>query len=266
MFNIEQFAYETVLGVRKEHAIKLGSAFLFVAFSTLYAKKVGLEVTGSVPAQGPTIYVFNHLDMLDPFRLMQASLTSTRDENGNTALARIPITLGKSTLFGIPEPENIQDRIKKKDILNSKNPFVQTLVRHTIGAFLKGNGVVPIIRGEANPEVAERLDKALKSNQTVATSIMESRDKTGGLKGIKKGAALLVQTHPDIPFQLIGISKDPARVVLGKPQTYAEIKSHGRLNLRDLTLLMADGIVDLLPEKIQERWKNGEREIERQAL
>ena len=222
---------------------------------------------GSLPATGPSIYVFNHLDMLDPFRLMRASLVATRDEDGKVALSRIPITVGKSTLFGIPEPEDVQDRTKKKDILNSKHPFVRFLVNITIGAFLRGNGVIPVVRGEANIEVAKQLDQDLKSGKTAATSIMESRDKTGGLKGIKKGAALLVQTHPDIPFQLIGISRNPAKVVLGEPQTYSQILAeHGRLKLRDLTLFMADGIVKLLPERIQERWKLGERSIEKQAL
>lgn len=267
MFNPEKFGYEKILGLQKEPGTNIVALALLKAISEIHAKKAGLEVIGSVASEGPRIYIFNHRSMADVLDLSFAAIHFTKDTNENITLGRIPRTVGKSTLFGIPESEEIQERTMKKDILNSRNPYVQALVRYTIGNFLASCGVIPIIRGQNNPQVAETFDQTLKSGGTVATSIMESRDKSGGLNGLKRGAALLVQTHPDVPFQLIGISRNPARVVLGKPRTYAQIKEEqGKLNSRDLTMLLADGIVELLPERIQQRWKMGEREAGKRSL
>ncbi len=266
MFSPEQVYYEKVLGVRREHTTNLFAVTILVGLCNLYAKKTGLEVTGYAPAAyGARFYFFNHLDNLDVFRLNSTSFKHTRGEDGEKTLGRIPRALAKSTFFGIPEPSKVRERTNKKDILNSDNPLINALVRLTIGSILYGNGFIPIRRGMADRAAEAEINKALSLHQVVASAANETRDKTGGLKGLRTGPAFLVKTHPDIPFQLVGVS--PNRVNVGQVHTYTEIKQQrGDLNLRDLTMLIADGIIELLPERVQERWRLEERQAAYQSL
>ncbi len=200
---------------------------------------------------------------------MYASLKATRGADGQSALGRIPRGLFKSTLFGIPEQSHVRQKTGKNDILNlGSNLLTNTLMRFTLGAFLYGNGAIPVFRGSVNRVAEAKISKALNvSGEAVTSSIMESRDYTGGLKGLRRGAALLVQTYPDIPFQLVGLSREPHLVNISKPSTYRAIRdARGDLDLRELTMVLADGIVELLPERIQQRWRSGERQAEYDTL
>lgn len=256
------------IGIKREYPTNIVAVATMIGLSRLYGRITGLRVEGHpLPAEGSWIYIYHHLDILDPFRLYCATLSATRGPDGEQALARNPRAIAKSTLFGIPELAKIKERTGKKDILNSNNRLVGALIRVIIGSLLYGNGHFPISRGTDDHAAKTEINQTLASGQGVVMSIMESRDKTGGLKGIKKGVAMVVKTHPDIPFQLLGISKEPHRVNIGNPQTYNAIKDErGNLNLRDLTLLLADGIAELLPEPIQKRWREGERQAEYQSL
>lgn len=263
-----QESLHAALGIKREYPTNIAAVALMAWLSNWYAKSSNLEVAGhTLPAEGAVIYIFNHLDMWDPFRLFFASQNATRDEDGKIALGRIPRGLVKSTLFGIPEPSSVRERTGKKDILNSDHPFVRALVRITIGSLLYGNGQFPVTRGTTDFKALAEADKTLKAGQPVVLSVMESRDKTGGLKGVKAGAAYIVKTNPDTYYKLVGISQDPHRVNIGDLHTFNEIKQHwGNLNLRDLTLHLADELVELLPDAIQGRWREGERQAEYQSL
>lgn len=256
------------LGIRQENPnLGYNRVRLFVWASDRYAAKTGLVVNGSVPEFGEGIFFANHIDDLDVLRMLHASIRHTQTEDGEPALGRLPHGLGKSNLFGIPEPSAIKRRTGKKDVWNSDSRLVRALIGHTVGSLLLGIGTHPVRRGMTDRVALSMVDEDLANHELVATSVIESRDKTGGLKGLKTGPAALIMTHPDTPFYLVSISKQPHVLSISKPYTVRQVTAErGEMGLRSWTMFFADGIMDMQPGDIRGSWVSGGREEARQEL
>lgn len=265
--SVEKFLYDR-LGVRKEYPkTNLLALSVLIGISNAYFFR-GLKINGSVPSEGPVLYIANHTGVSDAFGMFYAGKRVAKDKEENPTIGRIPRGVGKSTLFGIPESSEIRERTGKKDIFNSDNPLVQAFVRNVVGKLLYGAGVIPIRRGEADRQALYEMERSLiEYQQLVSIFIMESRSKSGRLEGIKNGAAVLVMRNEEIPFCAVGISRNPNVINIGTPTTFARIREErGRLRVPEVTLMLADGIVELLPPSIQEHWKQEGRETEFQEL
>lgn len=269
--NPEKLIYD-FYGIRKEHPKTNPFALgLFLGLSNAHALRSRLVVDGYIPAEGPVIFISNHTGIGDVFGMFYAGMHATKNEQGEPTIGRVPRGVGKSTLFGIPELPNIRQRTGKTDLLNSDNPLAKALVRNLIGNLLLGAGVIPIRRGLVDRVALNEINMSLRDyHQTVALSIMESRAKNGRVEGLKPGAAFILKANPNIPFCLVGISKDPNAISISEATTYAEFirekeDTDPRKLIRQLTMVtmaLADGIVELLPPRIQEHWRQEGREAE----
>lgn len=254
--NVENFLYER-MGIRKEHPqTKLWAAAIMIGLSNRYARRSDLVVNGSVAQDGAGLLIGNHVESADFFRVIYTGVHNCIDDEGRLGNGRLIRSVAKSTLFGIPESPEVRARTGKKDILNSDNPFINFLIKMTAGAVLDGTGAISIRRGEVDRLALRRINEGLYNKHLIAFSVMESRMKTGEISGIGQGTAFVVKRNPDVPFYLAGVSKEPNVVNIAKPSTYREIQEKmGELTLEELALFLADGIVKLLPPKIQEAWK-----------
>lgn len=267
--DVEKLVYERVLGVRKEYPkTNLAASNALILISDIYARLSRLHVKGTVPSQGGVLLVANHTSITDALCMFYGGRHATVDENGQPTLGRVPRGVGKSTLFGVPESPKIRERTGKKGFLNSDHPLVNALVGFFIGGPLSGAGVIPIRRGMVDRAAIQEIETTLKVyQQPVGLFLMESRSKSGRVEGIKNGAAFIVQRNEDIPYCLVGISKNPKLVNIDKPTTYAQLRrERGKLSIPELTMVLADGIVELLPPHIQEHWRWEGREREYQQL
>lgn len=262
--HLEKFIYDR-LGVRKEYPqTNLLVLSALVGFANVYSHLTGLQISGDAPEYGPLIVISNHIDYFDPFRMLRVGI---RARSETARLGRVARAVAKSTLFGLDESVLIKERTGKKDWLNSNHPLIRFLIRNCVGGPLLSTGAIPINRGTTDLTAIRQIDRALSLNEAVAICIIDSRDSSGGLKGLQKGPAFLLRHHPDIPYCLVGISKDPHAVNISKPSTYAELKrERGSIGINELTMLLADGIIELQSERIQEAWKTKGREKERQRL
>lgn len=264
--SVEKFFYER-LGVRKEYSrLNPFAAALVIGISNVYARLSGLTIEGSIPSYGAAIFISNHIDEFDGLRMFRAGVCAVRDEQGPTR-GRILRGVGKSTLFGIPEPQAVREKTNKRGFLNSDNPLFKIAVRVLIGVPLSGAGVIPVRRGFADRFALRQIRHAIEDQQGVVLSIIESRDQTGGLEDLKPGAAYLLKTHPETPAYLVAISQHPNVVRISEVFTYSQRRrERGDLDLKELMLYLADGIIELQPPHIQERWRLVGRDIEYQKL
>lgn len=260
------------LGIKQENLnTSLFAVRLSLLAAYLYAKTSKLEVNGSIPASGAGIFVANHIDSLDPLRMIYAAAHNTKPEEGELPLGRLVHGLGKSTLFGIKEPSYVKKRTGKRDFWNPDLPVVETislfLNKYTIGLLLSRIGIHPLIRGTHDRVAEEMINNDLENDELVATSLIESRDGTGGLKGIKLGAAKIIKERLDTPFYLVAISKNPHRVTISEANTGRQLMAEkGRLGLRQLTMILADKIMDIQTEAIRKDWINRGQDLAHQEL
>lgn len=264
---VERFAYAR-LGVRKEYP---GTNFLvaagFIAAANIYAKRTGLTVEGSIPRYGETVFVSNHIEDLDALRFIYACVHAVKDENGQPALGRLMRGIAKSTLFGIGENEQIRARSGKKDLFNSNNPLARFFVRNFVGRPLKAIGIISVRRGLVDRAATGEINHSLDNGQGIAISLTETRDKTGGLNGIRPGVAALLQARPYTPFQVAAISRDPHVIRIGEPSTYAHVREEqGEMDIREFALFLADSNMNLQVDNIRNRWISEGREAAYQTL
>lgn len=267
--SVESLLYAHLGGVRKEYPkTNLAALSFLIGVSNVYARISGLQVKGHVPSEGAVIFIANHTGITDALGMFYGGAHATIDENGEPTLGRAPRGVGKSTLFGVPESPKVRERTGKKGFLNSDHPLVNALVGFFIGGPLSGAGVIPIRRGMVDRAAIQEIETTLKVyQQPVGLFLMESRVKSGRVEGIKNGAAFIVQRNEDIPYCLVGISKNPKLVNIERPTTYAQLRrERGKLSIPELTMVLADGIVELLPPHIQEHWRLEGREREYQQL
>ena len=267
--DVEKFLYAHLGGVRKEYPqTHLAALSTLILVSNIYARFSGLHVKGHIPSRGPVLYIANHTGISDTLAMFYAGTHVTTDENGQPTIGRIPRGVGKSTLFGIPESPTIKGKTGKNDLFNSDHPLAKAFVRYCIGSLLYGAGVIPVRRGMADRAALNEINTTLRVyRQPVGLFLMESRARCGRVEGIKNGAAFIIQTNEDIPYCLVGISKNPRLINLGKRTTYAQLRGErGKLSLPETTMALADGIVKLLPIPIQEYWREVGCEAERRQL
>lgn len=267
MFSPEKLYYQK-LGIRKEYAgANIAAVTLFWCLSNLYAKRSGLLVQGSIPAEGEGFFLSNHPDDFDVLRVFYTAANYVRTNEGEVAPGRLVRFLAKSTLFGIEEPKSVRARTRKKDIWNSDNFITRAVVRMIVGSALYGIGAIPVRRGMPDRRAEREVSQTLANGQLAASTLIESRDASGGLKGIKTGPAFIIMQNPDTLFRLAGISRHPHIVNIGEPQTYRQLlREMGNMSVRELTMYLADGIMDLQPPHIQEEWRLGGREAAIQEL
>lgn len=253
--NAERLLYSRLGIVPEDPQINPLAAALLIGLSKIYAGRSGLQVIGSINATGPGLIIGNHIEAADTLRAIYMGVHNVTDEAGQPTIGRLIRGVAKSTLFGIPESAEVRKRTGKTDILNSDHPLVNAIIRMTVGSVLDGVGAIPIRRGAVDRHALGLINDALSKQQLVAFSIMESRIKTGQLRGIGQGAAFIIRKNPDVPFYLVGASKNPNVVQIAKPLTYTELRNErGDLSTTELTLALADGIAALLPPDIQEAW------------
>lgn len=267
MNSIETFVYNR-LSIRKEYPdTNILAAVGFIAAANIFAKLTGLKVVGSIPQYGEIVFISNHIDGLDPLRFIHACVHGVYDENGQETLGRLMRGVGKSTLFGTNEGDFVRARTGKKDILNSDHPLAKFFVRNFIGRPLRGIGLIPIRRGLVNQAATGEINSSLDSGCGIAVSLTQSRDKTGGLEGVRPGIASLLQQRPYTPYRVVAISRHPHIVRIGEQSSYAQIREEkGDMDSREFALLLADGIMDLQVEEIRNRWISEGREAEYQKL
>lgn len=256
-------------GVKKEYPdtnpLALGA---LIGISNIYGYLTRLQVNGYIPDDGPVLFIANHTSIKDTFATFYTTVHATRDEAGQLTLGRTVRAAAKSTLFGVSESEEVREGTGKNGLLNSDHPLAKAIVRSFIGWTLRGAGFIPIRRGMADRQALREINKTLREyRQPAAISLIESRVKSGRLERLKTGAAFVLRMNPDVPYCLVGFSSNPNAITLGKPATYSKlIGERGELDLNGVTMILADGIVDLLPERIQEHWRTEGRAVEYNKL
>lgn len=268
--SLEQDIYKN-LGVRKEYDhLNPIAAAVFVRRSRKWAKKTGLQITGSgLPAYGAAMLITMHIDSHDGYRMCIAGVDYTKTEDGKPALGRIMRGVAKYTLlhpFAEEAPE-VRQATGKTDDYNSDSFLVKAFQSVTVAPVLGGIGAIGIRRGETDRTALTAIDQALKAHQLVGMSLPGTRIEDGTIQEIKHGPSLILAKHPGVPYYLVAISSEPNLVNIAGPFTFAETKKKsGAVNLREITLTLGDDLAKIAIPRVREAWINGGRDAERQKL
>ncbi len=266
--NIEQDAFYK-LGVRRESPnTSLSAVAKAVHLANWYARLSNLKVNGSLPAEGGALILSNHVSFLDSLRGYYTGFHAIESALGEPGLGRVIRGVVKSTLIGIPEPETVRRKTGKKDIFNSSNGFVRAILNQTLTPFLTGLEVIPIVRGTNNSRGMNMIINAVtEEERLVPISLIPSRDKTGGLKDLGIGPAIIIdklveQGLEETAVYFTAIDPKTNSIRISTRTSVAEITGGVRIDIKELTMTLADKLMILQPASMLEKWESVGREEE----
>lgn len=230
------FAVERkVLGVQLEDRKFFNPTYVAVEFAirgVFRRKGISVEARGEVPREGAAFVLANHPTTDSVFLLPYAVLQLTK---------RPTVMVVRDTLLdpNIEEEPEVRARTgDKKDIFNSKNPFIRRPLTAVINRVVSP---IPIHRGKPDRETFRSISKSLSKGRVVGIFLQETRTDEDDLTNAMEGIATLMWMNQDVPVYLLGISGVTKRIdgegndekkiphlVLDEPFTYKDIPEEYR--------------------------------------
>jgi len=261
------------LGIRRESPnTSLLAVRIAMRLTDEYAKRSHLKVTGSLPAEGGALIFSNHVSMLDSLRGYYTGFHAIESDSEEPTWGRVIRGVVKSTLVGIPEPEAVRRKTGKNDFFNSSNPFAIVARRLFVTPFLTGLEVIPIVRGTIDHNGMDKIIGAVtEEERLVPISLIPSRDSTGGLKDLGIGPAMIMDRlmQKDLGNTAVyftAIDPETNTINISPHTSVAGITGGVRVDIKDLTMTLADELMALQPPSITEKWRLEGRSAEYDKL
>ncbi len=198
-----------------------------------------------LPTEGAAILTANHFQQEDIYKAEYIA---------HTTAGRIIRTVLKKSLVvrGAYESQAYLDQIgDKKD--TTKYSIIKAFI-------MRGVGGIPILRDNRSSNIAVMRTsyRVLDSGQLLGVFIQSSRDEEGLLRNLETGVAKIAsrENHRDLPIYAFAFSEN--KVVVLEPFTYNQLRNqdYGRdLTEAEFTICIADRIVSVLPQNVQDDWK-----------
>ena len=212
------------------------------------------ETRGSLPSEGSAFVVINHTSMWDIAKGYDISVKSA---------GRIMLGIARETLLNpdLVESVVVLERTGKKNDPLTKAP---KLLRRFISYVLHDTSI-PIPRGAQSLSslrpTLRATTKALNEGHIVGIFAQETR--SPDFRDIKDGPAFLANLNPDVPIYPVAIFKEQGRHIVSIGQGFsanqARLDPSFRTDLDQVTALtvyIADGIANLMPDLQRNDWHN----------
>lgn len=243
---IEQLYYRG-LGVRKEFPnLNPIATALMMAKTAKYLRDHKPIIKGySLPEDGPILVTGNHFQESDIYK---ATAVAWRSHRLIRSIARRSLIV-KGAIESKEYLQSIGGDAEHEDDYDPLKAFV-----------LRGLGIIDTLRDTPDVSVGRRGNAVLKSHQILGVFFQPTRYKDCILRNLETGAAAFARLNPTVPVYPMAFSGPPHgvdRVTVLKPFTYAQkVAEHGRkLSPGELTTIIADMVVEALPQHSQDDWK-----------
>lgn len=228
---------------------------IFIAKSLIHAVFNRSIIEGyHLPGTGPVILTGNHHREEDVYK---GCLAGLRDGRLSTRAV-----MRKSLVD--PDAKESAEYLEsigvKNDDLNTRPSRMRAFV-------LRGIGAHPILRDNPGLGFVRWGDRVLESGQVLSIFMLPTRNEDCLLRNLQNGPAFFARRHPDVPVYPLAFSgppDGPDRVVILPPFTYAQkVRESGRgISIEELTVMIADAIVEGLPLRVQQDWRETTRAAE----